>query len=235
MDAGSSEEFWDVIRGRLPRTRMLVREFKRIVADAGSKGLRGTTIRIAASLSSLAISDHEPPDPKLGGEYIEALLAERNALRTALLHGAKLKAILNPPRRFAQAMLPQRMQARYRRLIGLLKGRSDIRRNPRAAREDVQAMSRCEFALSPVPTPNLFIIGNKVAFEGMKRAGTAGFEMTHCETSSEGVRELVEQFDNNFEQSRQDMIQIHPPDGRLAEQLQKFCDDAGGENATRKK
>jgi hypothetical protein len=229
MEASAHEESWNVIRGRLPRTRMLVRELKRIVADVGPTGLRGTTIRIAAGLSSLAISDHEPPDPKLGGEYVEALLEERNALRITLLHGARLKAVLNPPRRFAQAMMPQRLRARYRRLIGLFEGHSDIRGNPKAAREDVRAMQQCEFALSPVPMPNIFIIGNEVAYEGMKRAGTAGFDMTHCETSADGVRELVEQFDNYFEQSLEDMIQNHPPDGQLAEQLRQFYENAGRE------
>jgi len=41
--------------------------------------------------------------------------------------------------------------------------------------------------------PNVFIIGETVAYEGMKRGGTGGFEMTHCETSAEGLRELIQQ------------------------------------------
>jgi hypothetical protein len=90
----------------------------------GPKSLTGTTIRIAAGLNSLAISDHEPAEPKLGSEYCEWLLAERNALREALVKGAKLKAVLNPPRRFAQGLLPERLRVRYARLIGVLEGRS---------------------------------------------------------------------------------------------------------------
>ena len=114
MEANADQEFWNVIRGRLPRTRMLVRDLQRLIDNAGIKGLKGITIRIAAGLSSLAISDNEPRDSQLGTEYRDALLAERNTLRKALLRGAKLKAVLNPPRRFTRAMLPERLRVRYK-------------------------------------------------------------------------------------------------------------------------
>jgi len=204
----------------------LVRDLERLIDTAEPKRLERTTIRIAAGLSSIAISEKEPGDPELGIEYRDALLAERNALRKALLRGVRLKAVLNPPRRFTQAMLPERLCMRYERLIGLLEDRSDIRRNPKAAAEDVKAMKQCQFALSPVPMPNVFIIGDQVAYEGMKRAATGGFEMTHCETSPEGLSELIQQFDRFFQESRNEMVRAHPPDGRLAEQLRNFYREA---------
>ena len=81
------------------------------------------------------------------------------------MKGARLKAVLNPPRRFLQAMLPERLRVRFARLIGLFEGRSDIRGKLKAAAEDVKATKQCEFALSPVPMPNVFIIGDQVAYE----------------------------------------------------------------------
>ncbi len=234
MEASADQEFWNVIRGRLPRTRMIVRDLQRLIDNAKPRGLKGTTIRIAAGLSSLAISNNEPGDSKQGIEYRDALLTERDTLRKALLGGAKLKAVLNPPRRFTQAMQPERLRVRYKRLISLLEGRSDIRRNPKTTAEDVRAMKQCEFALSPVPMPNVFIIGEEVAYEGMKRGGTGGFEMTHCETSAEGLSELINQFDRFFEESHDEMVRAHPPDGRLAEQLRKFYREATGVGVAQK-
>lgn len=78
-ESSADQEFWNIIRGRLPRTRMLVRDLQRLIDHAGSKILKGTTIRIAAGLSSIAISDQDPADPELGIEYRNALLAEPHA------------------------------------------------------------------------------------------------------------------------------------------------------------
>ncbi len=235
MEASADHEFWNVIRGRLPRTRMIVRDLQRLLDTASRKELAGTTIRIVAGMSSLAISDHEPMDPKLGAEYRDALLAERDTLRQVLVRGAQLKAVLNPPRRFARSMQPDRLCARYKRLIGLLEGRSDIRRDPKAARDDLRAIERCLFVLSPAPMVNLFILGRQVAYEGMKRGGTGGFEITHCDTSAEGLRELIEMFDTFFEDSFHEMVRAHPPDGRLTEQLHSLYDEARGSSVRKRR
>ena len=53
--------------------------------------------------------------------------------------------------------------------------------------------------------PNVFIIGNEVAYEGMKRGSTGGFEMTHCETNADGLNDLIVQYDRFFEESRLEM------------------------------
>ncbi|HAB15026.1 MAG TPA: hypothetical protein PLX89_18095 [Verrucomicrobiota bacterium] len=233
VDASTDEEFWNVIRGRLPRTLTLVRDLKKLIGAAGKKGLRGVTIRIAAGLSSISISDNERTDAKFGKEYHKALLEERNTLREVLLRGAQLKAVLNPPRRFTQSMLPERLNVRFQRLIGLVEGRSDIRRNSKLAALDVKAMKKCRFALSPVPMPNLFIIGDKVAYEGMKRAGTGGFEMTHCETDTTSLREMIDQFDMFFEDSYAETRRLYPTDAALAKQLRTFYDEATDDEAWR--
>jgi len=219
-------EVWNVIRGRLPRTRLLVRDLQRLVESAKNRSLDGVVIRMVAGLGSLAISDHEPPDPEAGVEYKDNLIAERDLVREALLLGARMKSILNPPRRFAKAMLPERLHIRYERLIGLLEGRSDITNDDAVARADLDAIQRCEFVLTPVPMSNLIIIGETVAYEGMKRGGSSGFEMTHCETSSHGLRELIQQFDRLFDDSRNAMLRTHPPDGRVCDQLRAFFQEA---------
>ena len=68
-------------------------------------------------------------------------------------------------------MLPPRLRVRYKRLIGLLEGHSDIP-DEAAAGEVVVAILQFSFGLSPVPLPNLFIIEDPIGYEGMKRAGT---------------------------------------------------------------
>lgn len=87
METSADQEFWNVIRGRLPRTRMIVRDLQRLIDQAGTKGMAGVTIRIVAGLGSLAISNNEPADAGLGDEYHKALLDERDVLRKALLRG----------------------------------------------------------------------------------------------------------------------------------------------------
>lgn len=87
-------------------------------------------------------------------------------------------------------------------------------------------MKQCEFVLSPVYMPNRFIIGDLVAYEGIKLSGRDGYEATHGETSPEGVNDQVRQFDRFFANSRRDMIATHPPDGRLVMQLESFYKEA---------
>lgn len=225
-ESNTNQEIWDVvIRGPLQRTKLIVRDLQRLVDNASSKDLSNMTIRIAAGLGSLAISDHEPQESS-DTEYKDQLLLERNTLRKALSLGAHLKVILNPPRRFAQSMLPIRLCRHYERLIGLLEGRSDITNCPDDASEDVNIMKQCDFVLTPISMPNIFIIGETVAYEGMKRRGTAGFDVTHCETSRDGLSEMINNFDKLYEDSRLEMIRIYPPDGRVVEMLKTFYHEA---------
>lgn len=227
-DIRAEEESWNVVKGPLARTRLIVRDLHRLIDRAGSEGLDGVTIRCVAGLGSLAISDLEPPEPAYEDEYVEQMRAERDTLRKALLRGARLKAILLPPRRFAQAMLPDRLTARYQRFIRLLEGRSDFPQGSEAATEDIRAMQQCDFVLTPIPSPNVMIIGDSIAYEGLKRGGGPGFERTHYETDSDVLKEMIQQFDRFFENSREDMVRTHPPDGRLLQQLIDCYSDATG-------
>jgi len=225
IETRAEREVWNVIRGRLSRTRLLVRDLTRLVESGEEGRLDDVVIRMVAGLGSLAISDHEPIDPAEGLEYKENLIAERDLVREALLHGARLRLVLNPPRRFTKAMLPERLRVRYERLIGLLEGKSDIT-DAGAAQKDLAAMARCEFALTSVPMPNLIIIGEIVAYEGMKRGGTRGFEMTHCETDKETLKDMIEQFDRLFDQSRTEMQRAGQPDSIVLSQLRDFYQEA---------
>jgi hypothetical protein len=74
--------------------------------------------------------------------------------------------------------------------------------------------------------PNLMIIGDEVAYEGMKRSNAGGFEMTHCETDPHELRELAKQFDKFFSESKIEMARSHPPNGGLLEQLRAFHREA---------
>jgi hypothetical protein len=239
LTAPGDEEQWDVIRGCLPRTRLIVLELDKVLREAGRGDLEGITLRIIAGLGSMAISDREgePSEAGFDPEYHKELLNERDKVRELLVRGARLKAVLNPPRQFAKAMGPDRLRARYRRLIGLLEGRSDSVGSRKGAQADVKAIGRCDFALTPVPMTNLFIIGDRVAFEGIKRGGVGGFEISHCETRPETVTALVHQFDRLFDESREEMLRGCPSSARtreherkfFAEQLRAFYREATGE------
>jgi hypothetical protein len=109
-----------------------------------------------------------------------------------------------------------------------------------AVKADLAAIQRCDFVLTPVPMTNLFIIGDRIAFEGIKRGGTGGFEVSHCETQSESVKELVRQFDQLFADSREEMRHQCPAAAAdqaearkfLIEQLKAFYREAtGGDSA----
>ena len=77
-----------------------------------------------------------------------------------------MKAVLNPPRRFVKSRLPNRLRVRYKRLIGLLEGESDIKNDQFGALEDLQAIQQCQFVFTPVPMPNLIILGETVPTKG---------------------------------------------------------------------
>ena len=228
MHAEPDSEHWSVIRGKLQRTKVIVRDLRRLLGEVEENGrirkikadpVQGLTIRVVAGLSSLAISDEEPPDNKEGPEYDRLLREERDTLRRALLKGARLKVLLNPPRILARQMVPERLMARYRRLIDLLQGRSDLK--GKAAKNDLKAMQNCQWALNPVPMPNQMILGEEVAYEGFKRSGRRGFDRTHCETSPKAIKELVEAFDSHFD----DCVELGK-NQNLAQTLQDFYDEA---------
>jgi hypothetical protein len=110
------EESWKIIRGAFPRTQMLVRDLGLVLKETPKSRLKRLTIRMVAGLGSLAICDEEPRDPNADARYFPLLVKERNILRKAFAGGARLKAVLNPPRRFAQSLGPARVQERECRL-----------------------------------------------------------------------------------------------------------------------
>jgi hypothetical protein len=73
---------------------------------------------------------------------------------------------------------------------------------------------------------NLIIIGDVVAYEGMKRGGTRGFEMTHCETDQRCLRELIKQFDRLFEESRGEVQRAGQTDSSVVNHLREFYQEA---------
>jgi hypothetical protein len=219
-------ESWKVIRGRLERTRHIAATLRRILGDDPAVRHDGLVIRSCAGLSSLAISDGEPPDPELGEPYKAALREERNYLRSLLAQGASLRAVLNPPRTFTRDQQPERLRARYHRLINLLELRAGAWPIASEDQNDRIAIRNCTFALSPVPMPNLLIVGNTIAYEGMKRGTTRGFEKTHCETDPNAVAELIADFERVYQASSLENERTHPPDGRLLERLRECLREA---------
>lgn len=219
-------ESWRVIRGRKQRTEHIAATLKRILEKNPRKRHDGLVIRSCAGLSSLAISDSEPADPELGESYKTVLCEERDYLRNLLARGAQLRAVLNPPRIFTRDQQPERLTARYNRLIHLLELRGTAKNLDGADEEDRLAIENCEFALSPVPMPNLLIVGDTIAYEGMKRGTTRGFEKTHCETDPNALADLIADFERVFQASSLENRRTHPPNGRTLERLKEYLREA---------
>lgn len=227
-EAGESSidhEHWKIIRGRVARTKTIVHDLAKLISHPTRKSLDGLIIRTVSGLGSLAISDLEPLGENPDLEYMQALQMERDTLREVLIRGATLKAVLNPPRRFAESMQPERLKVRYRRLIGLLTSIEDSL-SPDVTLKDVVAMRNCDFVVSPIPMPNQFVIGNVIAYEGVKRGGTGGFDLTHWETDAEEVGEICSQFDQFFDDSKRDMESLRLRKGSLVHQLREFYKEA---------
>ena len=122
--------------------------------------------------------------------------------------------------------------ARYQRLIRLLELRANAGSIASADQNDRMAIENCAFALSPVPMPNLLIVGNTIAYEGMKRGTARGFEKTHCETDPNAVTELIKDFERVYQASCLENERTHPPDCRLLERLREYLFEAESTVAT---
>ncbi|MCA9082002.1 MAG: nucleotide-binding protein, partial [Planctomycetaceae bacterium] len=221
------EESWCVVRGPVARTQLIVRDLKNAVERAANeRPVSQLIIRTISGLGSIAISDLEQDERRYEPEYVELLREERRAVLHAVSQGAKLRSLMIPPRRVANEELPERLKIRYRRLIGLMEGKSDslTRSDKQLDQQAMQAMmtNRCEFALTSVPSPNLFIIGNQVAYEGFKRGHSPGFARTHRETNPQAIAQWIAQFDDLFLQCESDTKRREPVDGGVLQQL-KHC------------
>jgi hypothetical protein len=221
LSSQDEREVWNIIRGPLERTRMIVRDLGHLLLTNPNVRMEDVTIRMISSLGSLAISHRETDDPELGRSYNTALLDERNSLRDALCRGARLKLLLHPPRTFTKRMLVERLKHRYSRLIGLLEDNSDID-DPAQRDMDLKAIRQTEILLTPVPMPHLIIIGDRVAYEGMKRGGSRGYAMTHCETDQRAILALIADFEAHFKECR-DLL---PTQSQVLEQLKGFFEEA---------
>jgi hypothetical protein len=200
----SAPESWEPIHGLHERTRRIFGDLKAMSSpSAGQQDLSGMTIRVIAGLSSVAISNHEPPpsDP-VEAEYNELLKRERDTYRELLVAGANLKAVLNPPTQYAPGRDWRRLDIRYQRLIGLLEGRSD-QTNPVQATADLAMMKQCEFVVTEIPHPNTLILGDVVVHEGIKRGSGRGFEMTYRITVKSEVRRATTDFEDLFNKATQ--------------------------------
>jgi len=80
--------------------------------------------------------------------------------------------------------------------------------------------------------PNLLIVGNTIAYEGMKRRTTRDLRKTHCETDPNAVAELIADFERVYQASSLENEQTHPPDGRLLERLREYLIEAESTVAT---
>lgn len=223
----AAEESWNVVRNPLARTKIIVQHLDFVLQRELQAGkINELVIRTISGLGSLSISDREPFDASFEPEYVRHLRLERDKLRELLSRGARLKAIIMPPRRIGSEELSERLKRRYQRLIALLEGGSDFPAGSEEARLDQLAIRNCEIVLAPVPSPNLMIIGNQIAFEGIKRGGQAGFSRTHCETNPTVIHDMITQFDEHFAHCKNDLIRRESVDGLLLDQLKRCYQQA---------
>jgi hypothetical protein len=170
-------------------------------------------VRQAASLSSLAISDHEYHEGD-AGELQSLLLEERELLKSVLKEGGVVRLIISPDtqvervrlrvisRRFVQAnILP-----RYDQLKAII----------------TENLSNCNLQIVYVvrlPHDNLLIVGDSRVFIGRKRMRERGFPHTTLVYDPAIIREEIFEFDILFNDSAGVILERESPE----------ADDCGSE------
>jgi hypothetical protein len=191
----------DFIGDRLERTRRIIAETTALAARAEKQPAiaKGLIVRIYAALSSLAITDAEGKDTE-GSMLVD----EREAIMRLLRCGATVRAILTPPQtEIGRPVLVPRIE----RLIDLLDrtvgnhgGRAPSRRAQGARRLNKDVLGpQCHFAISPILGSNVYILGNKVLFQGMKAdLSRHGYGFTLRIETHDLVEAHIQAFDQHF-------------------------------------
>lgn len=188
LESNEDQEIWNVLRGSLERTQLIARDLAGLATD----GL-ATRVRMIAGLGSLSIDDAEFGHTGDDEPYAAALRAERDNLIAVLRRGGTLHASLSPPLVFTrEAAQSRRLILRYERLIRLLR-----REEPHS-----DFMSRCTFVWRRIPMPHLLILGEAVAYQGLKQRPVRGFHLTHVETNRARLREMINEFDRSMNHAR---------------------------------
>jgi hypothetical protein len=196
---GPTGRLFETIDGKQERTR-------RIVADCEALERRGATgrmpleIRTEAGLSCLAISDAELAGTT-GQErsYRELLLNERNGVIRLIRQGAQFRAILSPRidplrkglRTTVATSLGSNLEKRYEHLIDALE-----------REEEYLAPSRCHLVmLPPGYSRSVFILGDRILYEGIKAGMSGGFDLTTRITDPGQIAARARAFDSLFDDS----------------------------------
>ncbi len=131
-----------------------------------------------------------------------------------------MKLILHPPRKHEPGKPWERLALRLHRLIGLLDGKSDSK-NPEQRQLDRLVASHCQVTISNIPRPNTLILGRRKCFEALRRGLGRGFETTYWTTTAKEVEQIVQGFDNVFDDCRKSC-----PDNQAAiTELEKALSD----------
>jgi hypothetical protein len=151
------------------------------------------TIRQAASLSSLAISEEELTEENDDGTFQKLLLGERDRIMYLLSQGSTIRIIICPEAQIERVELGlvdgkyvhQNILPRYDQLIKVIKHNIN--------NANLQIISTLR-----LPHDNLIIIDDKVVFIGRKRRGDRGFPYTTQIFDPAVINDEMSEFDAIF-------------------------------------
>ncbi len=156
---------------------------------------RQLVIRVQASISSLGnlgYSDSEEPEIR---RYSLLLEQERELLVQLTERGVRLQALLSPHRSLLNTKEPPEDRSRrIGRVISFLT-------------RPVDFLSRCDIALSPIRSTNLWFFGEAILFEGHKTDVERGFGLTLVYTDPHILRLRIGAFDRLFESAKKFTIE----------------------------
>jgi hypothetical protein len=178
-----SSTLFESINDALERTRRIVAECDACL-NIGPKATRALTIRVYATLSSLAIDEDYSPEL---GEYSKLLIDERERISQLISLGAEFRAILSPP----WEATPQQsyLAGRFQRLIRVVESYE---------RFGADTLRKCKFVLSPFRSNNILMFGTSVYYEGYKMHFGRGYTLSNRVTDATLVAAQAEAFERMF-------------------------------------
>jgi hypothetical protein len=172
-----------VIRSRIERTRLITND---LVTLLHSTTVATETVWSSAFLSTLSIGQNDPY-PLDEQPHLTQLLAERDVLLALARKGCRLRFFISP----ANENHIRRSSINF----GILRTEQLLA----FLKSDEPALAAIDWVVSEFETKNLYIIGHLSCFEGYKKGGLHGYELTLRQTSRDVIDANIDFYDGVFE------------------------------------
>jgi hypothetical protein len=186
-----------VIRSRVKRTEIVIRDLERLAALPDGK-LRKQTVWLSGALTAFAISENE----QFAAEdrvYGQLLLKERDLLLSLTRRGCLCRSIITPPKVGPKTV--RYLGPRARHLYDFLCSKD-------------RALESIDWAVSPFRQKNLYIIGDLSSIEGYKKADERGFPLSLRLTGQEAISVYTSLYEALFDHLAEYSLRTYCPKRR---------------------